>query len=82
MLCLMCPPTYLLHIAMFRSELGGWLSFVDWLMLSETVLSGSHLFRYEFCTLTIVTAILLQDIGFPERLLKLLGCPGQFLPLP
>ena len=51
-----------------------------WLMLSETILSKSHLFRYAFCTLTIVTAVLLQDMWFPERLLKRLGCPGQFCP--
>ena len=35
---------------MFRSELGVWLSIVDWLMLYEAVLNASHWFRYEVCT--------------------------------
>ena len=48
-------------------------------MLYEAVLSASHWFRYEVCTLTIVTAILFQNIWFPQRLLKLLGCRGQLI---
>ena len=84
MLCLVCPPTYLLHtsssvpLGTERLSQLCWL----WLMHSEAVLSASHLFKYEFCTLTIVTAIVFQDIWFPERLLKLLGCRGQLILLP
>ena len=39
-------------------------------------LTGSDM---KFARLTIVTAILFQNIWFPQRLLKLLGCRGQLI---
>ena len=39
-------------------------------------LTGSDM---KIARLTIVTAILLQNIWFPQRLLKLLGCRGQLI---
>ena len=65
---------------MFRSELGVWLSIVDcgscYMKPCSMHLTGSDM---KIARLTIVTAILFQNIWFPQRLLKLLGCRGQLI---